>query len=99
VIDGREVTLINVRFIKPMDEALLHKLAKTHGKWITLEENVKAGGFGEKIAAFLMDNDYRQVKLLNISLPNQFIEQGDVEVLKEKLGLDDMSIKTKVLAF
>lgn len=99
VIDGREVTLINVRFIKPMDEALLHKLAKTHGKWITLEENVKAGGFGEKIAAFLMDNDYRQVKLLNISLPNQFIEQGDVEVLKEKLGLDDMAIKTKVLAF
>lgn len=99
VATGREVTLINVRFVKPMDEELLHKLAKTHGKWITLEENVKAGGFGEKIAAFLMDNDYRQIKLLNISLPNQFIEQGDVEVLKEKLGLDDSAICSKALMF
>ena len=96
---GREVTLINIRFVKPMDEELLHKLASTHGKWVTLEENVKAGGFGEKIASFLMDNEYRQVKLLNISLPNQFIEQGDVEVLKEKLGLDDMSITKKALKF
>ncbi|MDF2803126.1 MAG: deoxyxylulose-5-phosphate synthase [Anaerocolumna sp.] len=99
VATGREVTLINIRFVKPMDEELLHKLASTHGKWVTLEENVKAGGFGEKIAAFLMDNEYRQVKLLNISLPNQFIEQGDVEVLKEKLGFDDMSITKKALKF
>lgn len=96
---GREVTLINVRFVKPMDEELLHKLAATHGKWVTLEENTKSGGFGEKIAAFLMDNDYRQVRLLNISLPNQFIEQGDVSTLKEKLGLDDLAIMKKVLKF
>lgn len=96
---GQEVTLINVRFVKPMDEALLHALAKTHGKWITFEENIKAGGFGEKIAAFLLEHDYGKVKLLNISLPNQFIEQGDVEVLKEKLELNDKSIVQKVLLF
>lgn len=96
---GREVTLINIRFVKPMDEELLHKLADTHGKWITLEENVKAGGFGEKIAAFLMDNDYRHVKLQNISIPNKFIEQGDVDILKEKLELDNLSIIKKALKF
>lgn len=96
---GKEVTLINVRFVKPMDEELLHLLAISHGKWVTLEENVAAGGFGEKIAAFLMEHNYRQVKLLNISLPNQFIEQGDVSILKEKLGLDDLSMVKKVLEF
>lgn len=96
---GVEVTLINMRFVKPMDEELLHNLAVTHGKWVSLEENAKAGGIGEKIAAFLVDNKYKEVDLLNISLPNHFIEQGDVNILKEKLGLDATSITEKIQEF
>lgn len=95
---GRTASLVNVRFIKPMDEELLHKLASSHGIWVTMEENVKTGGFGEKVAGFLMEHNYRQVKLINISLPDQFIEQGDVAVLKEKLGLDAPSILNSILS-
>ncbi len=94
---GKKVTLINVRFIKPMDVELLHRLSRSHGLWITMEENVKAGGFGEKVAGFLAEHDYRQVRLINISLPDQFIEQGDVSVLKEKLGLDVPSVLDRIL--
>lgn len=95
---GKRAELVNVRFIKPMDEELLHELAKTHGTWVTMEENVKTGGFGEMIAGFLMEYNYRQVRTINISLPDQFIEQGDVAILKEKLGLDTPSILNKILS-
>lgn len=95
---GKQVTLVNIRFIKPMDEELLHRLALSHGLWVTMEENVKVGGFGEKIAGFLMEHNYRQVRLLNISLPDQFIEQGDVAVLKEKFGIDPESILNTIFS-
>jgi 1-deoxy-D-xylulose-5-phosphate synthase len=94
---GKQVSLVNVRFISPMDEEILHRLAVKHTIWVTLEENVKSGGFGEKVASFLSEQGYNQVKYLNISLPNQFIAQGDVRVLKEKLGMDMTSIFRKVL--
>ncbi len=95
---GKKVTLVNVRFIKPMDEELLHRLAVSCGVWITMEENVRTGGFGEKVAGFLTEYNYRQVRLINISLPDQFIEQGDIAVLKGKLGFDAASILNTILS-
>lgn len=95
---GKKADLVNVRFIKPMDEKLLHDLAESHSIWITMEENVKTGGFGEMITGFLMECNYSQVKTINISLPDQFIGQGDVVVLKEKLGFDVPSILSKILS-
>lgn len=95
---GKRAKLVNVRFIKPMDEELLHDLTKTHGTWVTMEENVKTGGFGERVTGFLMEHNYRQVRTINISLPDQFIEQGDVAILKEKLGFDTPSILNKILS-
>ena len=94
---GKQAVLVNVRFISPMDEELLHRFALSHGIWITMEENVKSGGYGEKVAGFLMEHDYRQIRLINISLPDQFIEQGDVGVLKEKLHFDAASILKNIL--
>ena len=97
VADGKEVTLVNVRFISPMDEELLHKLAANHETWITLEENIKSGGFGEKISSFLVENKYQNITQIIISLPDQFIEQGEVSILKEKNGLDEVSIFKKII--
>lgn len=91
------VILVNIRFITPLDEELLHQLAKDHTVWVTLEENVKSGGFGEKVAGFLMEHNYRQIDLINISLPDQYISQGDVSVLKEKLDMDANGIYTKII--
>lgn len=88
--------LVNVRFLSPMDEELFHSLAANYNVWITLEENIKSGGFGEKVSAFLSENNYNQVKQINISLPGRFIEHGDVSVLKENLQMDGVSIYRKV---
>lgn len=95
--DGKEVTLVNMRFISPMDEELLHRLAATHAIWVTLEENVKSGGFGEKVAGFLVEHNYQNITQLIISLPDEFIEQGDVSILKEKNGLDEVTVFKKIL--
>jgi 1-deoxy-D-xylulose-5-phosphate synthase len=97
--DGKKVSFVNVRFISPMDENLLHKLAKSHSMWITLEENVKAGGYGEKISSFIMENKYSHIRQLTIAVPNQFIEQGEVSQLKEKFGLDSDTIYKKITEF
>jgi 1-deoxy-D-xylulose-5-phosphate synthase len=91
------VSLVNVRFVSPMDEELLHTFAKDHSVWVTMEENVKAGGYGEKVAGFLSEHGYCHIKLFNISLPNRYIAQGDVPVLKEKLGIDAASIFKRII--
>ncbi|MDF2951901.1 MAG: deoxyxylulose-5-phosphate synthase [Anaerocolumna sp.] len=88
--------VVNVRFLSPIDEELFHSLAANYNVWITLEENIKSGGFGEKVSAFLSENNYNQVKQINISLPGRFIEHGDVSVLKENLQMDGVSIYRKV---
>jgi 1-deoxy-D-xylulose-5-phosphate synthase len=80
-----------------MDEELLHELATKYNVWVTLEENIKAGGYGERVSGFLLEQGYKQVKHSNISLPGRFIEHGDVPVLKENLGIDGESIYRKVL--
>lgn len=94
--DGIPVSIINVRFVSPLDVRLFHDLALKHRLWVTLEENVKSGGFGEKVSSFLVENQYNNVKHLNISLPDTFIEQGDPCLIKEILGLDAVSIYNRI---
>lgn len=98
--DGIKSTLINGRFIAPLDEETLHLYGSKCNTWVTLEENVKSGGFGEKISGFLVENNYKNVDQINISIPDCFVEQGDPGQLKELVRLDSKSIyneiKTKV---
>lgn len=96
ITNGYIVTLVNVRFIEPMDVERLHSLSLTHKLWVTMEENVKNGGYGEKVAAFIQENKYNHVNHLNISLPNAFIEQGNVSMLKKKYEIDHISIYEKI---
>lgn len=86
--EGHQVTLVNARFVTPMDEDLLHKLVKNHKLIVTLEENEKRGGFGEGVSLFLYEHDYQDVMNINVSLPNQYIEHGSRDVLLEKFGLN-----------
>lgn len=97
--EEREVTLVNARFLKPMDTKLMNEMAETHGIFITLEENIKHGGFGESVAVYLSEQRIKDIRLLNIALPDQFIEQGDVSVLKEKLGFDTSSLLSRIREF
>ena len=91
-------TVINMRFIKPIDEQLLLELAKSHDVFVTVEENVIAGGAGSAVNNFLQAQRIL-MPVLNIGLPDSFIEQGTREELLAVCGLDAQSILAKVEAF
>lgn len=94
--DNIEATIINLRFAKPLDYALIDEIAKTHDIIVTLEENVMSGGISEHIAAHLKWNGFDDVKCIPIHLPDSYIEHGAPDILKEKYGLDAQSIAGKI---
>lgn len=83
---GYEPTFVNVRFVKPLDTVLLDELSKDHRLLVTVEENVKNGGFGEHVAAYL-EACHPDVHALSIAIWDRFIEHGTVSGLKAKIGL------------
>ena len=70
---GFSCTLVNARFVKPIDKDLIRELAKDHRLFVTMEENVKCGGFGEHVLDYLNEIG-SEASLLNISLPDDYIE-------------------------
>ena len=91
-------SLINARFIKPIDEGAVLEACDSHRLIVTMEENVACGGFGEKVL-FCMNENHRDNGYLNISLPDAYIEHGNVELLKKEVGMDAESITERILAF
>lgn len=94
--EGIKVTLVNVRFISPIDKQILQSLATKHKIYVTLEENVKSGGYGQAVADYLCEARLSGVRLLNISVPNQYIEHGGVNELHQRFGLDAASIVDRI---
>lgn len=93
---GIEPTVVNARFVHPFDEEMLRQQLPRHRLLVTMEENVASGGFGEHVAAWVEENFPGQ-DILRIAIPDQFVEQGSVEQLKKKLGIDAESIAAKIL--
>ena len=93
--EGYSCTLANARFVKPFDKALVERLAKNHRLIVTMEENVLQGGFGLPVTAYIHEH-HPQVKVLNIALPDAYVEHGNVSVLREGLGIDSDSIIRKL---
>ena len=93
--EGYSCTLANARFVKPFDKELVERLAKNHRLIVTMEENVLQGGFGLPVTAYTHEH-YPQVKVLNIALPDAYVEHGNVSVLREGLGIDSDSIIRKL---
>ena len=93
--EGVSCTLANARFVKPFDKELVERLAKNHRLIVTMEENVLQGGFGLPVTAYIHEH-YPQVKVLNIALPDAYVEHGNVSVLREGLGIDSDSIIRKL---
>ena len=94
---GKKVTLVNVRFVSPFDKELLDQLSIEHSLFVTMEENIRSGGFGQQVSDYLCDRDLRQVRHLNISIPDQFVEHGSIEELHKLLGLDSDAILRRIL--
>ena len=93
--EGMHPSLVNARFVKPLDTRMLDRLAKNHRLLVTMEENVKTGGFGSAVLAY-MSEKHPQVQVKIISLPDQFIIHGSPELLKKTVGIDKDSIYTTI---
>ncbi|MCC8103476.1 MAG: 1-deoxy-D-xylulose-5-phosphate synthase [Clostridiales bacterium] len=94
---GYACTIVNARFVKPVDEEMLAYLAKDHHLVVTMEENVRSGGFGEKVLEYYSDT-CSGVRVMQIALPNDYIEHGNVELLKAETCIDAESIFKKIVA-
>ena len=88
---GENPTFVNARFVKPLDTGLLDELAKDHSLFVTVEENVKNGGFGEHVAAY-MEACHPEARVLPIAIWNRFVEHGEVDSLRAKIGLSPAEI-------
>jgi len=81
------IGLYDLRFLKPLDETLLHEIGKKYKKIITIEDGVLKGGFGSSIVEFMSDNEYTP-KIKRLGIPDKFIEHGTPDELYALLGLD-----------
>lgn len=93
--EGHKVSLVNARFMKPLDEEMILETAKEHKLIVTMEENVASGGFGEAVLTVL-HREKVECKVLQIALPDSYIEHGSVSVLKEMLGIDPAGIAQRI---
>ena len=90
-------SLVNARFVKPIDEEAIADAAKNHKLIVTLEENVLSGGYSQKVMDFVYENKLG-VKVLPITLPDAYVEHGNVDLLKKEVGIDSETITDKIRA-
>ncbi|WP_017005853.1 transketolase C-terminal domain-containing protein, partial [Enterovibrio norvegicus] len=93
--ENLNATVADMRFVKPLDEAMIDELVSTHDVLVTVEENAIAGGAGSGVVEYLMKS--RQIKpVLQIGLPDTFIHQGTQQELHEELELDGKGIEAQI---
>ncbi|MCF5891536.1 1-deoxy-D-xylulose-5-phosphate synthase [Aeromonas veronii] len=93
--EALNATLVDMRFVKPMDEALVLSLAASHDHFVTIEDNAIMGGAGSAVNELLMRS--KQCKpVLNLGLPDHFVEQGTQQEIYALLGLDDAGIQRSI---
>lgn len=93
---GIGASLINARFVKPIDEEAVLDAASTHSMIVTMEENVRIGGFGEKVLDCLNRNNCNAT-FVSIAIPDEYVEHGSVDELYKEIGIDAESICKKIL--
>ncbi|MER2114957.1 MAG: 1-deoxy-D-xylulose-5-phosphate synthase [Solibacillus isronensis] len=84
---GIDVRVVNARFIKPMDEVMLHEIMQENLPILTIEESLLQGGFGSAVLEFAIDKKYRNVQIERIGIPDEFIEHGEVDLLLEEINV------------
>jgi len=95
---GIKATVVNARFIKPLDLELISELAKKTGRILTVEENMVAGGFGSSVLEELTQSGAEGFKFRMLGIPDRFIEQGPQALLRKQLGLDAEGIAKEAQA-
>ncbi|RST73928.1 1-deoxy-D-xylulose-5-phosphate synthase [Siminovitchia acidinfaciens] len=93
---GISVQVINARFIKPLDEAMLHDIFQAHLPVLTIEEAVLQGGFGSAIMEFAHDHGYHHAFIDRLGIPDRFIEHGSVKELLKEIGMTSENVVMKI---
>ncbi|MCZ8512832.1 1-deoxy-D-xylulose-5-phosphate synthase [Paenibacillus filicis] len=96
--EGKQVRVINARFIKPMDEAMLLQLAKEELPIITLEEGAQMGGFGSGVMEFYSNQNLLGMRVKTIGVPDYFVEHGSVPEQRQETGLTPERLITELKA-
>ncbi len=94
---GIETTVINARFAKPLDSALITDVARHIKRIVTIEENTLIGGFGSSVVTLLEESGISGFRSHCVGIPDRFVEQGTQAILREKYGLDPSGIVKQVL--
>ena len=92
---GYSVSVVNARFIKPVDEEMIEYLARNHKLLVTLEENVLSGGFGEHVLRIVSAMNLK-IEVLPVAIPNVYVEHGNLQILKKETGIDADSITRRI---
>ena len=93
---GYNCTLVNGRFVKPIDQKLLEELAERHKLIVTIEEIVRSGGYGEKVLNYVNEREL-PVRVLSAAIPDEYVEHGNVELLYREVGLDVETVAKQVI--
>ena len=94
---GYSCSLINARFVKPIDEEMIQTLSKEHRMIVTMEENVASGGFGEKVRTYIDEHNIN-MDVLQVCIPDEYVEHGNVELLKKEIGIDVDTIVDRTIS-
>lgn len=97
--DGLDLSVVNVRFVKPLDTQMLAEAAGTHNLIVTMEENILTGGFGESVSGWYDAHPEicgRKPELMHIGIDDQYVRHGSVDELKRSLGLDAGSVAERI---
>lgn len=98
VAKSLNATLVDMRFVKPLDKSLITEIAANHTCIVTLEDNAIAGGAGSAVNEYILSQGIA-IKVLNIGLPDHFIKHGTQEEIHKELGLDSISIENRINNF
>ena len=93
---GYSCSLVNARFVKPFDTAMIDQLCQTHKLIVTMEENVLRGGMGMCITKYIHDH-YPSMRVIQVALPDAYVEHGNVTALRAMLGIDSDSVMSQIL--
>ena len=92
---GYGCSLVNARFVKPLDTQMLKKLSENHELFVTIEENVLTGGFGEQVLDYISKEGLR-VRVKNFGISDDYVEHGNVDLLRREVGLDKETIVKQI---
>ncbi len=93
--EGISCSLVNARFVKPLDKDTLNRLAKKHRLLVTIEENVWTGGYGQQVQAYVSGQGL-PLDVLGIAIPDEYVEHGDVNILRQEVGLEKGAILRRI---